>query len=163
MTCGIASHNVDDAKHYRDLFLDLRNLPARQEVAIRLGDYPPASAADNSCALRLRCSNLSAPSARVRQAELLRIGEIFDHFPFAEDPSPTLARRAISAPAPAIASCSLGTVVDGSPRLFLDREGRRMFLWSWATAPARKKPSAKRWRSLTSSPRRRKFHARRIF
>ena len=96
----IASHNVDDTRHYRDLFLDLRNFPGRLEPTVRLGVYPAASVADDSALpalLELECARQPG------EAELARIADIFDHFPFAEDRYLALATRATSARAPAIA------------------------------------------------------------
>ena len=111
----IASHNVDDTRHYRDLFLDLRNFPGRPEPTVRLGVYPAASVADDSALpalLELECARQPG------EAELARIADIFDHFPFAEDRYLALATRATSARAPAIAARALRTIAEQSPHFF---------------------------------------------
>jgi hypothetical protein len=111
----IASHCLDDTRHYRDLFLDLRNFPARPALEMRLGDHGAASRADD-CALPAileleRASNLD-------DAGLTRIADIFDTFPFAEDRYVLLATRAIAMKEPRIASRALRTILNRSPHWF---------------------------------------------
>jgi hypothetical protein len=111
----IASHNVDDTRHYRDLFLDLRNFSVRPESAARLGVFAPASAADDGALpALLELEHAQQPD----EAELARIAGLFDHFPFAEDRYIILAKRATSAQAPGVASRALRTVVERSPHFF---------------------------------------------
>ncbi len=111
----IASHNVDDTRHYSDLFLDLRNFPTRPEPAVRLGIQAQASVAD-SCALPalLELERVQQP----KEAQLVRIADLFDQFPFAEDRYLALAKRASLAQVPVIAACALRAIVDRSPHYF---------------------------------------------
>ncbi len=121
----IASHNVDDTRHYRDLFLDLRNFPTQPESAGRLGASAPASAAD-SCALPALLELERAP--RLSETELARIVDLFDQFPFAEDRYLALANRAISAQVPAVAIRALQTLVEKSPYFFWVAKAGEEFL-----------------------------------
>jgi len=111
----IASHNTDDTRHYRDLFLDLRNFPVRPELAAALGVDAPASVAD-SCALPALLELERAPEPG--EAELTRIADIFDHFAFAEDRYLMLAKRAAQAQVPAIARRALQAIVAKSAYAF---------------------------------------------
>lgn len=135
----IASQNVDDTKHYRDLFLDLRNFPTQPESASRLGVSAPASVAD-SCALPalLELERASQPS----ETELARIVDLFDKFPFAEDRYLALAKRAISAQVPAVAIRALQTLIEKSPHFFWVAKAGEEFLmlkdWSRAAYAFRK-------------------------
>jgi hypothetical protein len=111
----IASYSLDDTRHYRDLFLDLRNFPAQPPPKLRLGGHQIASTADD-CALPAileleRSTNLD-------ETGLTRIGDIFDSFPFAEDRYALLATRALSRRAPLNATRASQTILDHSPHWF---------------------------------------------
>lgn len=109
----IASHNVDDTRHYRDLFLDLRNFPRQLEPDARLGGTSMREA--DTCALPaiLELERTVAPG----EAELARIAVVFDRFPFSEDRFLMLAKRA-AAGVPKIAAPALQAIVDRSPHCF---------------------------------------------
>jgi hypothetical protein len=111
----IASHNTDDTRHYRDLFLDLRNFPAHPEPAPALGMHASPSVAD-SCALPALIELERAKNPG--EAELTRLANVFDHFAFAEDRYLILARYAAQAQLPALAEHALQKIVAQSPHAF---------------------------------------------
>lgn len=111
----IASFCFDDTRHYRDVFLDLRNFPEQREAEVRLGNYRPASTAD-VCALPALLE-LERSSA-LDEAALAHFNDLFDSFAFAEDRYLLLAARAVSAQAPVGAARALRTIADRSPNWF---------------------------------------------
>jgi hypothetical protein len=111
----IASHNTDDTRHYRDLFLDLRDFPSVPEPAPALG-VPASPSVSDSCALPALIALERAKEHS--EAELTRIADVFDHFPFAEDRYLILAKHAAQAQLPALAERALQKIVVQSPHAF---------------------------------------------
>jgi hypothetical protein len=110
----IASNCLDDTRHYRDLFLDLRNLSTKNTSVPELLASYRGSAADD-CALR---SVLEIEQRDdLDEAGCRRLSDLFDHFTFAEDRYLIFAAK-VAREYPQTATRLLRTIVENSGNCF---------------------------------------------
>lgn len=110
----IASHCLDDTRHYREFFFDLRNFPTRAEDDPGLGAAVAASPADASA---LPAVLEIEQRDDFRDADFRRLAMLFETHRFAEDRYLILAERAAQR-CRSVAVHALDAILERSPHWF---------------------------------------------